>query len=198
VWRDQLAHNVWEESNVHLTGIPPHVKGLVDFHALKFEQAQLAGTIYDKVKSGMTEYFEARKIGGGDMTEARIKDMTTSACQQNVEHLVEHFEEKLKSLADTFEQSVACRPIRERINNPPSQPTFMLQTNPHGEISRLPNNFPSFPKGARTIVGFNVGHIDQKIPPLGSLTPREFQFIDDRTDSEKPCQRGSTKFKEKR
>jgi hypothetical protein len=36
------------ESNIHLTGIPPHVKELVDLHALKEEQLKLAGTIYDK------------------------------------------------------------------------------------------------------------------------------------------------------
>jgi hypothetical protein len=45
--------HAWE-SNTHLTGIPPHVKGLIDLHALKVELAQLAGTIYEKVMSGMT------------------------------------------------------------------------------------------------------------------------------------------------
>jgi hypothetical protein len=47
-----------------LTGIPPHAKGLINLHALKVEQAQLAGTIYKKVMSGMTEYFEAWQIVG--------------------------------------------------------------------------------------------------------------------------------------
>jgi hypothetical protein len=61
------------------------------------------------------------------MTEAWIKNMIASACQQNVEHLVERFEEKLKSLADTFEQVVSGRPIQDWVNNPcQRQPTFML------------------------------------------------------------------------
>jgi hypothetical protein len=45
----QLAINkvkvvhAWE-SNLHLTGIPPHINELVDLHALKVEQSKLAGT----------------------------------------------------------------------------------------------------------------------------------------------------------
>jgi hypothetical protein len=58
------------------------------------------------------------------MTEALIKDMIASACQHNVEHLVEHFEEKLKSLVDTFEQEVSGRPIQEWVNNPCKRPNL--------------------------------------------------------------------------
>jgi hypothetical protein len=196
--------HAWD-SNVHLTGIPPHVKGLVNLHELKVEQAELAGVIYEKVMTGMTEYFKARRIGGGNMTEARIKDMIASACQRNVEHLVERFEEKLQTLADTFEEAVSTRPNRplEGVNRPRRQvqPTFMLRTNPRGEISRLPNDF-EFPKGGMydCWVQWNVGHIDRQIPPLQSLTPKEFQFIDDmaKSESEKRCQRGPTKYKDKR
>jgi hypothetical protein len=48
--------HAWD-SNRHLTGIPPHVKELVDLHELKVEQLQLAATIYEKVMNGLTEYF---------------------------------------------------------------------------------------------------------------------------------------------
>jgi hypothetical protein len=72
----QVIH-AWE-SNRHLTGIPPHVKELVDLHELKVKQSKLAAIIYGKVMAGMTEYFEARNIGGGDMTEARMKEMIAS------------------------------------------------------------------------------------------------------------------------
>jgi pyrroline-5-carboxylate reductase len=63
---------------------------------------------------GLTDYFEARQIGGGKMTKARIKDMITSACKTNVESLVERFEEKLQDLADTFDQATLAnaRPTR--------------------------------------------------------------------------------------
>ncbi len=143
------------------------------------------------------------------MTEAWIKDMIASACQQNVEHLVERFEEKLSSLADTFDEAISGipgRPIQERIINNPRQsrsarqPTFVLRTNPCGKISWLPNDF-EFPKGGMydCWVQWNVGQIERSIPPLRSLTPREFQFIDDmgKIESEKRCQRGPTKYKDK-
>jgi hypothetical protein len=77
----------------------------------------------------------------------------------------------------------------------------VLRTNPCGEISRLPNDF-EFPKGGMydCWVQWNVGHIEQQIPPLRSLTPWEFQFIDGmrKSDSKKRCQRGPTKYKDKR
>jgi hypothetical protein len=180
-----------------------YCKGLVNLHALKVKQAQLAGTIYEKVMSGMTEYFEAQRIRGDNMTEARIKDMIISACQHNVEHLVDCFEEKLKSLADTFEQAVSSRPLQERVNNPHRQiqSTSMLRTNPCGEICRPPNDF-EFPKGGiyDCWVQWNVGHIDRQIPPLRSLMPKEFQFIDimAKSESEKWCQRGPTKYRDNR
>jgi hypothetical protein len=97
----QVIH-AWE-SNRHLMGIPPHVKELVDLHALKVKQSKLAGTIYNKVMEGMTEYFEDWRIKGGSMTEARMKGMIASVCQANVEHLAQHFEDRLKSLANNFE-----------------------------------------------------------------------------------------------
>jgi hypothetical protein len=204
----QVIH-AWE-SNRHLTGIPPHVKELVDLHSLKVEQSKLAGTIYDKVMEGMTAYFEARRIGGGDMTEARMKEMMASVCQANVEDLALRLEAKLKSLADTFETYGAGNSNRpgdgratgpRMMNAPRAQDTFLIRTNLRGELSRLPNDF-QFPKGGMydCWVQWNVGHIERSIPPLRSLTPREFQFIDDiaKTDSEKRSQRGPSKGKDKR
>jgi hypothetical protein len=73
--------HAWE-SNRHLTGILPHIKKLVDLHELKVEQSKLADTIYNKVMEGMTEYFEARRIRGGNMTEAWMKDMIALCAKQ--------------------------------------------------------------------------------------------------------------------
>jgi hypothetical protein len=61
------------------------------------------------------------------MTEAWIKDMMAEACKTKVENLVEHFEEKLQSLADTYEHSVGNgRLTRRRINAPPTQDSSVL------------------------------------------------------------------------
>jgi hypothetical protein len=112
----------------------------------------------------MTAYFEARRIGGGDWTEARMKEMMASVVQANVEDLAKRFEDKMKSLADTFESYAATigRPTTGTMTATPSQrtrETFVLQTNPRGELSSLPNNF-QFPKGGMydCWVQWNVGH----------------------------------------
>ena len=93
------------------------------------------------------------------------------------------------------------RQPRARIHTARTHETFLLITNLRGELSRLPNDF-HFPKGGMydCWVQWNVGHIKHSIPPLSSLTPREFQFIDDmaKTDSEQWCQRGPHKYKDKR
>jgi hypothetical protein len=49
-------------------------------------------------------------------------------------------------------------------------------------------------------VQWNVGHVERSIPALRSLTPREFQFIDNiaQTAGEKRCLRGPTKYQNKR
>jgi hypothetical protein len=117
---------------------------------------------------------------GGEMTKARMKEMIATACQENVEHLADRFEQKLQNLADTFAGSIAGngRPTRQpqaRTNTPRTQETFLIQTNPCGELSRLPDNF-QFPKGGMydCWVQWNVGHIERSIPPSSSLMPREF------------------------
>jgi hypothetical protein len=37
--------------------------------------------------NGLREYFEVRKIGGGQLTEARIREMITEGCRQTAEDL---------------------------------------------------------------------------------------------------------------
>jgi hypothetical protein len=43
------------------------------------------------------EYFDARQIGEGEMTEARRKEMIATACQENVEHLANGFGENYRT-----------------------------------------------------------------------------------------------------
>jgi hypothetical protein len=76
------------------------------------------------VLGGLTEYFEARRIGVGELTEAWVKEMMAEACKTNVESLVEGFEEKLESLASTFEQSVGnVGQSTRQISAAPTAPT---------------------------------------------------------------------------
>ena len=98
--------------------------------------------------------------------------MIANVCQEYVEHRAERVEQKLQNFADTLKGSIAGngRPTRQpqaRINTPRTQETFLIQTNPRGELSRLPDDF-QLPKGGMydCWVQWNVGHIKRSIPPL--------------------------------
>jgi hypothetical protein len=91
------------ESTRHLTGVPSHVKELVDLQALRIEQSQLSVTIFEKVMAGLADYFDTRRIGSGEMTEARIQELIGAACQQNVDKLVKRVEATVNSLKTAFQ-----------------------------------------------------------------------------------------------
>jgi hypothetical protein len=142
---DKVIVGAWESTR-HLTGVPSHIKELVDLKALRVEQSKLSETIFERVMGGLTAYFDTRRIGGGEMTEARIREMIALACKQNVDELVRRVEEKVDSLKTVFEQSTtgnAGRPIRQDAADARGTP---LRVNHLGQISRLPNDF-QFPSG---------------------------------------------------
>ena len=77
-----------------VTGVPPHIKELMDLEALRKEQSELTDK-YEKVMNGLRQYFEVRGIGGGKMTEARIREIISEGCRQTAEDLVHKIEDKL-------------------------------------------------------------------------------------------------------
>jgi hypothetical protein len=150
-------------------------------------------TIFTEVMGVLTEYFDTWQIGGGDMMEACIKEMIVPACKQNEDDLVKHVEYKVESLKTAFQQSTTgngSRPTRQDATDT----IFMLRTNTHGEISRLPSDF-QFPKGGcyDCWTQWNVGNSERQIPPLRQLGPREFLFINNmpaRRIQRKGCKEG--------
>ena len=192
-----LVVKAWE-SNRHMTGVPSHVKELVDLQALKVEQSTLAETIFTKVMGGLTDYFDTRRIGSGEMTEARIKELIALACKQNVDELVKRVETTVDGLKTAFKEASfgnADAAVRQDAEDAvvPQGATYMLRANNRGEISRLPSNF-QFPRAGiyDCWVQWNVGNAERQIPPLRKLGPREFLFIDNipKTVAEKLSQRG--------
>jgi hypothetical protein len=99
-----LVIKAWE-SKRHLTGVPSHVKELVDLQALKVEQSKLAETMFTKVMGGLADYFDTRRIGSGEMTEARIKELIALACKQNVDELVKRVETTVDGLKPAFKEA---------------------------------------------------------------------------------------------
>ena len=68
----------WED-NCNITGVPTHIKQLVDLEAIRDSTASLAQSVEKAVMVGITKYFEVRRIGSGDITEARVKEMIACA-----------------------------------------------------------------------------------------------------------------------
>ena len=53
-----------------VTGVPPHIKELVDLEALRKEHSELTNKVYEKDDMNwLREYFEVRHIGGGQLTD---------------------------------------------------------------------------------------------------------------------------------
>jgi hypothetical protein len=164
-----IVIKAWE-SNHHLTGVPSHVKELVDLQALKVEQSKLVETIFTKVIGGLADYFDTRQIGSREMAEVCIKELIALACKQNVDKLVKNLETTVNSLITVFKESIFGNgtPVRQDAEDAVHATTYMLQTNSRGEISRLSISF-QFPKVGIFYdcwVQWNVVNSVRQIPPL--------------------------------
>jgi hypothetical protein len=167
-----MVIKAWECTR-HLTGMPSHVRELVDLQALRVEQSKLSDVIFTKVMGGLAKYFDTWRIRSGEMPEARIKELIVLACKANMDKLVKRvLETTVNSLKTMFEEcSVGTGPpVRQDAEEDAvvvHDATYMLQTNSRGEISMLPNNF-QFPKAGiyDCWVQLNVGNSVRQIPPL--------------------------------
>jgi hypothetical protein len=54
-----IVIQVWELTR-HLTGVPSHIKELVNLQALRVKQSKLLKLVFDKVMLGLAEYFDTR------------------------------------------------------------------------------------------------------------------------------------------
>jgi hypothetical protein len=99
-----IVIQAWESTR-HLTGVPSHIKELIDLQALRVKQSKLLELIINKVMLGLAECFDTRRIGGGEMTEGRIQEMIAEVSKINVDDLVKHMEDKVDSLKAVFQQS---------------------------------------------------------------------------------------------
>jgi hypothetical protein len=99
----------WEDNCGTITGVPPHIKQLVDLEAIHNSTASLAQLVEKAVMVGITECFDVWHIGGRDITEGRVKYMIPSAfataISQNTEDLMQQFDNKLDSLGSAFGQA---------------------------------------------------------------------------------------------
>jgi hypothetical protein len=154
----------------------------VDLEAIHDSTASLAQSVEKAVMVGITEYFEVWRIGSGDITEGRVKEMiacaVATAIAGNTEELImKRFDNKLESLGSAFGEASGNNGGQAAASRRTTA-AFDLQT--HGGIlSQLPDNF-RFPHSNSydCWTQWNIGNLERSIPPLRSLVPKEFQFID--------------------
>jgi hypothetical protein len=174
---------------------------------LRKAYAQLTEKVYEKVIGGLKNYFEVRKIGGGEMTEARVREMIAAGCrQENAEDLLKKIGTRPESLETTKIPIIGTAEKRatelQRNEQPQGQDTSVLRTNHRlGQITRLPDDF-QFPSGNAydCWLQWNLGNAVRQIPPLRLVQLIEFQRVLDanpKADAETRARRGLHKGKKR-
>eukprot|EP00978_Attheya_sp_CCMP212_P006421 scaffold14652_cov75-Attheya_sp.AAC.1 len=64
----------WESRDLAITGVPPHIKQIVDLQKLREESSALPQSVTKSVMVELKQYLESRGISGGELTEARVND----------------------------------------------------------------------------------------------------------------------------
>ena len=164
----KIVHS-WE-TTTELTGIPPHVKTLVDIAAIKATQDTIVESVFERVFTGIRDLLDTRKIGGGELTESRLNDMVQKAVAPQFDAL-----------------NVTLTQALNRANNPlPPQPMESMESidiqcpvnevRMHGGMfSRLPYSY-EFPQ-AGVYDKWNIRDDARGIPPLKTLHARGFKFL---------------------
>jgi hypothetical protein len=139
---------------------------------------------------------------GERITEARVKEMIASAFQELnvVGDLEKRLDAKIESLAQTMAGNGSLPTMLRRQSDTQPSPTSEIvlrgTNNLGGVLTRLPSDY-QFPRCSTydCWVQWNIGNSERQIPPLRTLFPKEFQFIDNKpkTASEKKGQRGPFK-----
>ena len=175
----------WETTE-SLTGIPPHIKSLVDIATIKEQQAVIVEKVYSKVMEGMTAFFDERAIGGGQLTESRIRNMIKDSMSAQFSDLKKDLNTRFDALPSNKQQSTS---EEATINlTTPQDATEIAAAREveqyplrvrNGVLSRLPNDF-EFPKaGVYDLwVKWNIGDLEQGVPPLRLTKAPDFAFLD--------------------
>ena len=200
--RNELAPHVrtltaWDNDlAAKLTGIPPHIKSIVDIAGIKQEQSKIVEQVFKKVMDGLTGYFDEKEIGGGNLTEGRIKSMISSSLEGPMKALGEQINKMGigTTTTATTNGTTNATTTTTGTNNPPKQ-----TLTPHfhgGKYNKLPKDF-QFPKAgvADVWLRWNVGDSERQIPPLRMLNSTDYKFLDKvpKTTAEKRHFGGNTK-----
>jgi hypothetical protein len=167
----------WETTN-HISGVPPHVKELVDLAEIKDQLGTVVDRIFEKVMQGTKEYFESRRIGGGEITEARLSELIQNACIATQTEVSLRLTQQLERLMTSF------------------QPNLFRESNSNASESRveIPSELPSdfeYPSSTHLDLWtqWNLPNLERRIPALKTLTPDKYKFLNVQPRSVGECNR---------
>jgi hypothetical protein len=172
----------WETTE-KLSGIPPHIKSLVDIGTIKEQQKHIVEKVYTRVMEGLRAYFDERAIGGGQLTEARMRAMINDSLATQFTELRKDLDPRITASPATnnpqgsTEETTIDQMEREAAREVEQYPLRVR----NGVLSRIPNNF-EFPKaGVYDLwVKWNIGDTEQGVPPLRLMKAPDFAFLDNK------------------
>ena len=174
--------NSWETNKV-LTGIPPHVKLLVDVAGIRATQETIIEKLYTRLMSGVTDLLDDRQIGGGELTDARLNTMVANAVAPQFEAINLTLTQAFSHLSPASPASPARDLGETAYAETFSNTTFPIRSHGNGLFSRLPNDYEFPQAGAYDCwIKWNIGDTVRGIPPLRILHAKDFAFM----DKEKP------------
>lgn len=184
----KVVHS-WETTTV-LTGIPPHVKSLVDIAAIRATQDTIVDRVFDKVITGVQELLDTRKIGGGELTACRLSDMIVKAVAPQFETLKADLSQTLGRHHHPARQP---RTMESSSSVDSQQPVNDLRL--HGGVfSRLPKDYEFPSAGVYDLwIKWNTRDTMRGIPPLKTLHPKDYNFLDSTPKPDGSKRRASSK-----
>lgn len=156
----------WDTTN-HISGVPPHVKELVDLAEIKDQLEAIVNQIFEKVMQGTTDYFESRRIGGGEITEARLMELIQNASDATRTEVSERITNQLERLMHSLQPNQVGR------LNGESEEADQLQTN------ELPHDFEFPSSNALDLwIQWQSPNRARNIPALKNVPAECYKFLD--------------------
>ena len=181
----KLVHS-WE-TNTELTGIPTHVKTLVDIVAIRETQDTIVDRLYERVMTGVKDLLDTRQIGGGELTEVRINELVVNA-------VAPQFDALNATLNQTLNQNNPPLRSLESIESVDVRGTVNEVRLNGGVFSSLPHDYEFPQAGVYDLwVKWDIRDTVRQIPPLKKLRPKDYKFLDSKLKPDGGKHRASRK-----
>ena len=178
----KIVHS-WE-TTTELTGIPPHVKTLVDITAIKATQDTMVDSVFERVIAGVQDLLDTRQIGGGELTACWLKDMVVTA-------VAPQFDALNVTLNRALDRGYNPLPLQQIESNYIQRPVNNVRMH-GGMFSRLPSSYEFPNAGVYDLwIKWNIRDDVRDIPPLKTLHSKDFKFLDSKSKPDGSKRRAS-------